>query len=76
MVYESDFGQIQIVPDRFCDAATMFIIDPELVSIDDLQPTRQIELARTGHTENRLIQYEGTLKVGNQKAQGIITAIG
>jgi hypothetical protein len=53
----------------------MILIDPELVKIVDLQPTRQLELARTGHTENRLIQYEGTLEVGNQKACGIITSV-
>lgn len=74
-VYESDFGQIQIVPNRFSNAASMLFIDPEFVSICELQPTRQLELARTGHTENRLIQWEGTLQVGNQKACGIVTAI-
>jgi hypothetical protein len=74
-VYESDFGQIQIVPDRFINAASMMFIDPEYVKVFDLQPTRQIELARTGHTENRLIQWEGGLEVGNEKSCGIITAI-
>lgn len=73
--YESEFGVIEIIPDRFSNAASMLLIDPEYVKICDLQPTRQLELARTGHTENRLIQYEGTLEVGNQKAHGIISAI-
>lgn len=73
--YESEFGLIEIIPDRFSNAASMILIDPEYVKICDLQPTRQLELARTGHTENRLIQYEGTLEVGNQKAHGIITSV-
>jgi hypothetical protein len=73
--YESEFGMIEIIPDRFSNAASMILIDPEYVKICDLQPTRQLELARTGHTENRLIQYEGTLEVGNQKAHGIISAL-
>ena len=73
--YESEFGIIEIIPNRFSNAASMILVDPEYVKIVDLQPTRQLELARTGHTENRLIQYEGTLEVGNQKAHGIITAI-
>ena len=73
--YESEFGLIEIIPNRFSNAASMILIDPEFVKIVDLQPTRQLELARTGHTENRLIQYEGTLEVGNQKAHGIITAV-
>ena len=73
--YESEFGLIEIIPNRFSNAASMILIDPEFVKICDLQPTRQLELARTGHTENRLIQYEGTLEVGNQKACGIITSV-
>lgn len=72
--YESDFGTIEIVADRFSNPASVLLIDPEHVSICELQPTRQIELARTGHTENRLIQSEMTLEVNNQKAHGIITA--
>lgn len=73
--YESEFGVIEIIPDRFSNAASMLLIDPEYVSVCELQPTRQLELARTGHTENRLIQWEGTLEVSNQKAHGIITAL-
>lgn len=71
-VYESDFGQVQIVPDRFSPARDIFIIDPEFVKIVDLQPTRQLDLARTGHTENKLIQCEYTLEVSNEKALAVI----
>jgi len=77
-IYESDFGQVQIVPDRFLgtiDAAvgnSIFFIDPDYVDISELQPTRQMELARTGHTQNRLIQCESCLEVGNEKAHGVI----
>jgi hypothetical protein len=74
-VYESDFGQVQIVPNRFSNPASALFIDPEYCKLAELQPTRQLELARTGHTENKLIQWEGTLEVGNEKANGIITAI-
>ena len=71
-VYESDFGQVQIVPDRFSPAPDVFVIDPDYVDMINLQPTRQLPLARTGHTENRLIQGEYTLRVGNEKAEGVI----
>jgi hypothetical protein len=75
-IYESDFGQVQIVPDRFmlgdggADSSHILMIDPDYVAVADLQPTRQIPLARTGHTETRLIQKEYTLWVGNEKAHG------
>jgi hypothetical protein len=71
-IYESDFGQVQIVPDRFSPARDVFILDKELIKIANLQPTRQLDLARTGHTENKLIQSEYTLEVGNEKAIAVI----
>jgi hypothetical protein len=75
-IYESDFGQVQIVPDRFmlgdsgADDNHILLIDPDYVAVADLQPTRQIPLARTGHSETRLIQKEYTLWVGNEAAHG------
>ena len=69
-VYESDFGQLQIVPDRWQRERDVFIIDPEYVDIIDLQPTRQFPLARTGHSDNRLIQKEWGQEIGNEKALG------
>jgi hypothetical protein len=71
-VYESDFGQVQIIPDRFSPPRDVLVIDPELIKISVLQPTRQLDLARTGHTDNKLIQSEYTLEVGNEKAIAII----
>ena len=70
--YESDFGVVQIVPDRFTPGNAVFVLDPDYVDMVDLQPTRQLELARTGHAENRLIQSEYTLKVGNEAAHACI----
>jgi hypothetical protein len=73
-VYESDFGTVQIVPDRFMGTRVrdVYNIDPDYVKVRDLQPTRQMPLARTGHTENRLIQKEYSLEVSNEKAHGVI----
>ena len=76
--YESDFGQLQIIPNRFmlgqsgADAAHVLMIDPDYVDIVELQPTRQLPLARTGHSETRLIQKEYTLEVGNEAAHSAV----
>lgn len=67
-VYESDFGQVQIVPDRFMHANSIYLVDPEYVAIATLMETRQVPLARTGHAESILIQCEYCLEVGNEKA--------
>jgi hypothetical protein len=50
----------------------VFFIDPDFVKICNLVPTRQFPLARTGHTDNRLIQSEYTLEVGNEKAHAVV----
>jgi len=71
-VYESDFGQVQIIPDRFSRGRDVFVIDPRFCNISNLQPTRQLDLARTGHTQNKLIQSEYTLEIGNEKAHAVI----
>lgn len=73
--YESDFGTVQIVPDRHLPVGECIVIDPEYVKISELQPTRQFDLARTGHSDNKMIQCEYTLEVGNEKAHAIIAAI-
>lgn len=71
-IYESDFGQVKVVPDRFTQGSAVYMIDPEYVKICNLMATRQIPLARTGHSEARLIQCEYTLEVSNEKAIGIV----
>lgn len=71
-IYESDFGQVKIVADRFTLATAVYLIDPQYVKISSLQATRQLPLARTGHSEARLVQKEYTLEVGNEAAHGII----
>ena len=71
-IYESDFGQVKIVPDRFTLASAVYMIDPDYVEISTLMATRQVPLARTGHSEARLIQGEYTLEVGNEKAHAIV----
>lgn len=71
-VYESDFGQVQIVPNRFQRGRDVFVLDPEFVKIVVLQPTRQLDVARTGHAVNKLIQSEYGLEVSNEKAIGVI----
>lgn len=74
-IYQSDFGTVQIVPDRFQRSRDCFIIDPEYVSVDYGQTTKQEPLAKTGLTDNRLISCEYTLWVGNEAAHGILADI-
>lgn len=71
-VYVSDFGTVNIVPNRFQRARDGFIVDPDYASLAILRPIQQMELAKTGDAEKRLMLVEYGLKVSNEAAHGII----
>ena len=75
-VYVSDFGIIQIVPDRFIPNADnddcAFLIDTEMASVAYLRPFQTNELAKTGDAETTQLLVEYTLQVNNEAAHGII----
>lgn len=75
-VYVSDFGIIQIVPDRFIpnvdndDCA--FLVDTEMAAVAYLRPFMTNELAKVGDSEQTQLLVEYTLQVNNEAAHGII----
>jgi hypothetical protein len=75
-VYVSDFGIIQIVPDRFIPNADnddcAFLVDTEMASVSYLRPFQTNELAITGDATNTQLLVEYTLQVNNEAAHGII----
>ena len=74
-LYVSDFGELQIVPTRFQRARDVFVLDPSYARIAYLQKTKQTPLAKTGHSERRLIAVEYGLQVDTEKAHGVISDI-
>lgn len=74
-VYVSDFGDLQIVPSRFVRARDVYVLDPSYARIGYLSTTTQKPLARTGHSERRLISVEYGLQVDSEKAHGVIADI-
>lgn len=75
-VYVSDFGIIQIVPDRFIPNGdnddVAFLLDPEMAAVAYLRPFQTLELAKTGDAEVTQLLVEYTLEVKNEAAHGII----
>lgn len=71
-VYVSDFGTVNIVPNRFQRSRDAFIVDPQFACMAVLRPIQQMELAKTGDAEKRLMLVEYGLKVYNEGAHGII----
>lgn len=74
-IYVSDFGELQIVPTRFIRSRDIFVLDPAYARIAYLSQTKQSPLAKTGHSERRLIAVEYGLQVDTEAAHGIIADI-
>lgn len=60
-VYVSDFGQHQIVANRFTPAANVYVLDMEYWEIAYLRPIKQNPLAKTGDSDQVQILTEYTL---------------
>lgn len=73
-VYESDFGNLKIVPNRFQRARDALILDMAFWKVGFL-PGREFkthDLAKTGDTDRRQILSEYTLEASQEKASGIV----
>jgi len=70
-VYVSDFGNVNVVPNRFQRERDAFVLDPEYASVAYLRPFNTVELAKTGDAEKRMINVEWGLKVNTEAAHGL-----
>lgn len=70
-IYVSDFGQVQVVPNRFQRERDAWVIDPEYAKMTTLRPYQQIELAKTGDAEKRMLIVEWGHKVLAENAHGL-----
>lgn len=71
-IYISDFGDIQIVPDRYTSTRDNILVDPDMAEVLWLSKIKREELAKTGDSRKFHLVCEGTLKVSNQAAHGVI----
>ena len=70
--YLSDFGLIQIVPNRFMRTRDALVLDPEYAALAYLRPFATNELAKSGDSEKTQLLAEFTLEVKNEAAHGIV----
>lgn len=71
-VYKSDWGDIQVVPDRFQRARDAHILQKDMWATGYLRPVQLQDLSKTGDSERRLIVAEYTLEARNEAASGIV----
>ena len=71
-VYASDFGQLQVVPNRFSRDRDAYILDMNYFAIAFLRDFSMHELSKTGDSEKRQLLVEATLESRNEKASGLV----
>ena len=69
-LYQSDFGVLQIVPNRFMRTRDALVLDPENAALAYLRPFQTNDIARVGDAEKKQILAELTLEVSNEAAHG------
>ena len=70
-VYVSDFGNVQVVPNRLQRERDAWVLDPEYAKMTTLRPYQQIELAKTGDADKRMLIVEWGHKVTAENAHGL-----
>lgn len=78
--YETDFGEVTVIPNRFQptnnpsgddDSYNVFILDPEYAAVAYLDEVQQKPLAETGHSMRTLVWCEYGLQVDNEAAHAV-----
>ena len=71
-VYVGDFGRYSIVNSRHQRARDVFLVDPNQFELLTLRSMKAAPLAKTGDSENYMINTEWTLKSKQEAASGAI----
>lgn len=71
-VYESDFGSLKVVPNRFMRARDVLTIQMDMWALATLPGRNMVSfpLAKTGDSDRKAILTEYTLEARNEKASG------
>jgi hypothetical protein len=70
-IYVSDFGNVQVIANRFQRERDAWVIDPDYAKMTVLRPYSQVELAKTGDAEKRMLIVEWGHKVLAENAHGL-----
>ncbi len=73
--YESDFGVLKVIPNRFCRQRDVFAFQSDLWAVAFVNGRRMVStpLAQTGDSVRRMVISEYTLESRNEKASGLVT---
>ena len=69
-IYESDFGALTVVPNRFSRSRSAYVIQPDMWGVAFLRDFQLVDLAKSGDAEKKAMLAEYTLVSKNEKASG------
>ncbi len=71
-VYVSDFGEVNMVYSQFSRSRSALVVDPDMWKLCYYQPFKTEALAKTGHSERKLLSVEFTLEACNELSSGCV----
>lgn len=71
-LYHSDFGVLEIIPNRFQVSESCLILQKDLWAVAYLRPVQLVNLAKTGDSERRQVIVEFTLESRNEAGSGAV----
>jgi hypothetical protein len=71
-VYVSDYGDLTVVPNRLMATDKVFVLQPDMWSVDYYRDFQTTDLAKVGDSEEKQMLVEYTLCSKNEKASGMI----
>jgi len=71
-IYESDFGSMTVVPNRFSRNRDVFVIEPDMWAVAYLRDFKLMDLAVTGDAQKKAMLAEYTLVSKNEAANGAV----
>ena len=75
--YDSDFGRLKVVPDRFMRARDVLVLQMDMWALATLPGRNMVTnpLAKTGDSDRKQILTEWTVEARNEKSSGIIADV-
>lgn len=71
-VYVSDYGELNVVPNRLMQNDIVLILQPDMWSVDYYRDFQTTDLAKTGDFESKQLLVEYTLCSKNEAASGVV----
>ena len=71
-VYVSDFGTLNIIANRFSRSRSALVVDPSMWKLCYYQRMATTDLAKTGHSDRKMLACEFTLEACNELSSGCV----